>query len=492
MAACYNLANPPTNDDRRSGYQGEEKTMARELTTATATAPEVPMATDGDKRGEAAFDAMLDRIVSHEARVGVVGLGYVGLPLVRLYATKGFVVTGFDIDPIKIERLSHGESYIKSVPSELVTRFVQEKTFTPTEDFAKLAEMDAIIVCVPTPLTLEGRPDVSSIRATAKSIARHLRRGQLVVLESTSYPGTTREIMKPELERTGLRCGVDFFLAFSPEREDPGNKQFTNELIPKIVGGIEEFSRRAAVALYGEAVSQVVEVSSCEVAEAAKLLENIYRCVNIALVNELKMCYDRMGIDVWEVINAASTKPFGFQAFYPGPGLGGHCIPIDPFYLSWKAREYQFSTRFIDLAGEINVQMPYYVVNKLEEALRQRGTPLEGAQILMLGLSYKRNIDDPRESPAFKFLELLQQKGARVVYNDPHVPIFPKMRHYRHLRVKHVPLTQETLSGCDAALIVTDHSAYDFELVARHAPLVVDTRNACAALKEWRDKIVRA
>jgi UDP-N-acetyl-D-glucosamine dehydrogenase len=298
--------------------------------------------------------------------------------------------------------------------------------------------------------------------------------------------------MLPELERRGLACGEDFFLAFSPEREDPGNKDFTMEQIPKIVGGIDAPSRRAAAALYGEAVSRVVEVSSCEAAEAAKLLENIYRCVNIALVNELKMCFDRMGIDVWEVIGAASTKPFGFQAFFPGPGLGGHCIPIDPFYLSWKAREFQFNTRFIDLAGELNVQMPFYVMSKLEEALRVRGKKLQGARILMLGLAYKKDIDDPRESPSFKLLELLEQKGAEVVYNDPNIPKFPTMRQHPRLKVKPVPLTEATLKEADAALVVTDHSDYDYEMIARHAPLVVDTRNACSGLPQWREKIVRA
>jgi UDP-N-acetyl-D-glucosamine dehydrogenase len=298
--------------------------------------------------------------------------------------------------------------------------------------------------------------------------------------------------MLPELERRGLKCGRDFFLAFSPEREDPGNKDFTMEQIPKVIGGIDALSRRAAAALYGEVVTRVVEVTSCEAAEAAKLLENIYRCVNIALVNELKMCFDRMGIDVWEVVRAASTKPFGFQAFWPGPGLGGHCIPIDPFYLSWKAREFQFSTRFIDLAGEINTQMPYYVMAKLEEGLKSQGKKLAGARILMLGLAYKKDIDDPRESPAFKLLELLLQKGASVVYSDPNIPRFPASEHHKHLKVGSVPVTAEALASIDAALIVTNHSDFDYELIARYAPLIVDTRNACAAQLQWREKIVRA
>lgn len=463
--------------------------MIRKTTTALSVldAPTVNAA-----GRHAVLDALLAKIKTGTARVAVMGLGYVGLPLVRLFASKGFSVIGFDIDESKVASLSAGRSYIKSVPSAFIAAKIAEGTLSFSSDFKKLALADAVIVCVPTPLTMDGKPDVSSIRQTAKAIGASLRRGQLVSLESTSYPGTTREIMKPELERRGLKAGRDFFLAFSPEREDPGNKQFTMEQIPKIVGGNDEFSRKAAVTLYGMGIARVVEVSSCEAAEAAKLLENIYRCVNIALVNELKMCFDRMGIDAWEVINAASTKPFGFQAFYPGPGLGGHCIPIDPFYLSWKAREYQFNTRFIDLAGELNVQMPYYVIAKLEEALRRTGKSLDGASIMMLGLAYKKDIDDPRESPSFKLLELLEQKGAGVVYNDPEIPSFPTMRHYKHLKVKSVPLTPETLSACDAALIVTDHSAFDYDSIVRHANLVIDTRNATHAVKEHREKIVRA
>jgi UDP-N-acetyl-D-glucosamine dehydrogenase len=348
-----------------------------------------------------------------------------------------------------------------------------------------------VVICVPTPLRKTKDPDISYIVSAVDALAKHLRRGQLVVLESTSYPGTTREIVLPELERRGLRCGRDFFLAFSPEREDPGNTKFSNGTIPKIVGGMDADSRAAAAALYGEAVQKVVEVSTCEVAEAAKLLENIYRCVNIALVNELKMCFDRMGIDVWEVISAASTKPFGFQAFHPGPGLGGHCIPIDPFYLSRKAREFQFFTRFIDLAGELNIQMPYYVVGKLDEALRARGKKLLGSSVLLLGLAYKKDIDDPRESPSFKLIELLEQKGAKVVYNDPHIPVFPPMRHYRHLKVKSVALSESELASKDAVVVVTDHSAYDWKWIASHAPLVIDTRDACGGVPE-RANIVRA
>jgi UDP-N-acetyl-D-glucosamine dehydrogenase len=427
----------------------------------------------------------LEQLVrSKKAVVGVIGLGYVGLPLVRLFATKGFRVLGFDVDHAKVEKLARGESYIKSVPAATVRKV--RKRFEPTTDFSRLREADAVIICVPTPLLEDGRPDLSFIRITARTIGQHLRKGQLVVLESTTYPGTTREIMKPELDK----AGVEYLLAFSPEREDPGNKRFTNEDIPKVVGGMDERSRKAAAALYGSAVKRVVEVSSCEVAEAAKLLENIYRCVNIALVNELKMCFERMGIDVWEVIRAASTKPFGFHPFYPGPGLGGHCIPIDPFYLSWKAKEYQFATRFIDLAGEINVQMPFYVVSRLEEALRARKKALAGARVLVLGLAYKKDIDDPRESPAFKVIELLEQKGATVRWHDPFFPKLPAMRHYKHLKAKPVELTEKALADSDAALIVTDHSAYDYAWIAKHAPLVLDTRNACAGVKSGR--IVKA
>ncbi len=429
----------------------------------------------------------LERLLrAKKAVVGVIGLGYVGLPLVRLFASKGFRVIGFDVDSAKIEKLHRGESYIKSISNDTLRRI--GKRFSATADFSRLPDADAIIICVPTPLLEDGRPDLSFIRITSGTIRQKLRKGQLIVLESTTYPGTTREIMKPELDK----AGVPYHLAFSPEREDPGNKKFSNADIPKVVGGIDAESRKLAAALYGSVVVRVVEVSSCEVAEAAKLLENIYRCVNIALVNELKMCLDRMGIDIWEVIAAASTKPFGFQPFYPGPGLGGHCIPIDPFYLSWKAKEYQFATRFIDLAGEINVQMPYYVVGKLEEALRARKKALSGSRLLVLGLAYKRDIDDPRESPSFKVIELLEQKGATVRWHDPFFPKLPPMRHYKHLKAKPVELNEKALRESDAAVIVTDHTAYDYAWIVKHAPLVLDTRNACRDVKTGREKIAKA
>ncbi|OHB77365.1 MAG: UDP-N-acetyl-D-glucosamine dehydrogenase [Planctomycetes bacterium RBG_16_59_8] len=422
-------------------------------------------------------------IETKRAVVGVIGLGYVGLPLVRLFSGKGFTVVGFDVDRTKIEKLRKGKSYIKSFPSSAVATLVRNGRFTATDDFRRLRNVDAVIICVPTPLAADGQPDLSYIRRTAETIAKTLRRGQLVVLESTTYPGTTREVMKPILESGGLKAGKDFYLAFSPEREDPGRKDFTNADIPKVVGGIDNASLELAALLYEQAVVRVVKVSSCEVAESAKLLENIYRCVNIALVNELKVTFDKMGIDVWEVIHAAATKPFGFQPFYPGPGMGGHCIPIDPFYLTWRAREFGASTRFIELAGEINVQMPFHVVGKLEEALKKAKKDLAGAKVLILGIAYKKDIDDPRESPAFKIIEILKRKGAVVRFNDPHIPQLPSMRHYGEMKVPPVALTDKVLREHDAVVIVTDHSAYDYKRIVRHARLVIDTRNAAPRRK---------
>ncbi len=434
------------------------------------------------------LDALLDKIRGREARVAIIGLGYVGLPLVRLFLSKGFRVLGYDVDPEKIRQLKTGKSYLRSVPADVL----RSERFEATGDPARLAAADAIIICVPTPLQDDnGDPDLSFIRKTTATIAKILRPGQLVVLESTTYPGTTREILYPAFQKRGLKCGETFFLAFSPEREDPGNKNFTNETIPKVVGGIDDPSRRAAAALYGAAVARVVEVSSAEVAESAKLLENIYRCVNIALVNELKICFDRLGIDVWEVISAASTKPFGFQPFYPGPGMGGHCIPIDPFYLTWKARKAGFDTQFINLAGKLNVGMPAYVVRKTQEALGKK--KLRGARVLLLGLSYKKDIDDPRESPSFKILEFLEAKGAEVVYHDPYFPSFPRMRHYRHLHVKSVSLTEEELGKADVVVLATDHSSFDARWIARHARRIVDTRDAFRDIDATnRGKIVKA
>ncbi|MHC4605534.1 MAG: nucleotide sugar dehydrogenase [Planctomycetota bacterium] len=438
------------------------------------------------------LEGLLELIRDRKALVGIIGLGYVGLPLVRTITGKGFRVLGFDVDQKKVRLLNGGKSYIDSVPSRVIRSVRKRKRFEATDDFRRLSEPDAILIAVPTPLTAEGRPDLTYIKETAKHIGKHMRKGQLVVLESTTYPGTTREVLLPALQRRSRRCGRDFFLAYSPEREDPGNKKYPMEKIPKVVGGADEASLAAASELYRKFVPRISTVSSTDAAEAAKLLENIYRCINIALVNELKMCFERMDIDVWEVIRAAASKPFGFHPFYPGPGLGGHCIPIDPFYLSWKAKEYQFATRFIDLAGEINVQMPYYVVGCLGDALRATGKRLPGAKVLVLGIAYKRDVDDARESPAFKILDILKERGAKISYHDPYFPKFPSTRRYRHLRIPPVKLTPRTLAAQDAVLIVTDHGRVDYAKVVRHAKLVVDTRNATKDVKKGREKIVQA
>ena len=384
---------------------------------------------------EPAFVGQQERLYKdRKAVLGVVGMGYVGLPLALAAAASGYRVVGFDIDQQKIDQINEGESYLKHIRAELIEKAVKEKGLRATSDFQNTKMTDAIIICVPTPLTANREPDLGFVERTVKSIAPHLRKGHLVVLKSTTWPGTTTEIVKPILERTGLRCGVDFFLAFSPEREDPGNADFSTRTIPKIVGGDDASSRKLVTALYGSIVERVVSVSTTKAAEAVKLTENIFRAVNIALVNELKVVYDAMGIDVWEVIDAAKTKPFGFTAFYPGPGLGGHCIPIDPFYLTWKAREYEISTRFIELAGEINTHMPHYVVDKLARELdRRAGRGLSNSRILILGISYKKNIDDIRESPALKLIELIEARGASVDFYDPHVPIIPKSREHGQL-----------------------------------------------------------
>jgi len=434
---------------------------------------------------------LLESIRNKSVRVGVIGLGYVGLPLVQAFTAAGFRVTGFDIDPEKVRKLAAGESYIGHIPASQVAELLSRGLFGPTTDFAKLRDVDAIIICVPTPLTESREPDLSAVIGTAESIAENLRRGQLVVLESTTYPGTTEDVVRPILERTGLRAGPDFQLAYSPEREDPGNPKFTARSIPKVVGGIDAASLELAAELYGQVVVEVVRVSSTRVAEASKILENTYRAVNIALVNELKMLFDRMGIDIWEVIAAASTKPFGFQAFYPGPGLGGHCIPIDPFYLTWIARQHHFATRFIELAGEINTQMPAYVVGRVADFLNERGRPLKGSKILVLGIAYKRDVSDPRESPSFVVLEQLLSRGAIVRYNDPHVPHLPKMRRHS-IHMDSSPLTLELLADQDGVLILTDHSAYDWSWIVEHSPLVVDTRNATRHVVAGRERIRRA
>jgi UDP-N-acetyl-D-glucosamine dehydrogenase len=422
--------------------------------------------------------------------VGVIGLGYVGLPLATIFAEGGIRVLGFDADPSKIEALRDGRCYIRHLDAERIAALVAAGRLEPTTDLDRLGEPDALLICVPTPLSPQREPDLSYVLATAREIARRLRPGQLVVLESTTYPGTTEEVLRPMLEQGGLTCEEDFFLAYSPEREDPGNPVHGTGSTPKVVGGVGPASRAAAVALYERVVPRVVPVSSPAVAEATKLTENIFRAVNIALVNELKVVYDRMGIDVWEVLDAAATKPFGFMRFDPGPGWGGHCIPVDPFYLSWKAREHGLTARFIELAGEVNVQMPERVVEKIARALNDRGKPVRGSRVLVLGLAYKKNVDDPRESPAFEVIRHLLTLGARVSYHDPFIPKAPAMRTWPDLPpMESEPLTAATLRELDAAVLVTDHDGVDYALVAEHAPLVVDTRGV---YREARANVVKA
>jgi len=433
----------------------------------------------------------LEAIKARTTHVGIIGMGYVGLPLMRTFCHAGFSCLGFDIDASKVEKLNAGKSYIKHIPSTLIKQVLSEGRFRASADPKSLRECHAILICVPTPLTQQREPDMTYVENTAHLLADHLQRGQLIVLESTTYPGTTRELMKPILETSGLKAESDFFLAYSPEREDPGRTNYSTETIPKVVGGFGPKSARIAAELYAAAVRRAVPVSSCEVAEACKILENVYRCVNIALINELKMLFDRMGIDVWEVVNAASTKPFGFQPFYPGPGLGGHCIPIDPFYLTWKARQYAMSTRFIELAGEINTAMPEYVVARVTEALNTRKQAVNGAKILVLGLAYKKDVDDLRESPSIELIEMLRERGAKVDYNDPHIPRTPKQREH-NLGLVSKKLTDKTLRAYDCVLIATDHSAYDYDWIVNHAKLVVDTRNATANVAAGREKIIKA
>jgi UDP-N-acetyl-D-glucosamine dehydrogenase len=431
------------------------------------------------------------RIESRTAKVGVVGLGYVGLPLALTFGEQGFPVLGLDVDRSKVDALNSSRSYLKTVASERLARARQLERFEYSADFQKLSAADAIIICVPTPLTPSREPDMTFIESSAKAVAAHLRPGQLVVLESSTYPGTTNEVVRPILEATGLQAGVDFFLAFSPEREDPGNPTFETKTIPKIVGGYTPQCLAHAQKLYESALDTVVPVSSMEVAELAKLQENIFRCVNIALVNELKQLCHRMSIDVNEVIRAASTKPFGFMAFYPGPGLGGHCIPIDPFYLTWKARQYDFSTRFIELAGEINANMPYYVVQRTLEAMSQRGRALKGSRVVVVGLAYKKNVDDVRESPAFRIIELLQKQGAQVTYHDPFIPRTHRMRHH-DLKLESQDLSPEALKGIDCAVIVTDHDSIDWQRLVDLCPLVIDTRYATRHVRGRGVKVVEA
>lgn len=439
--------------------------------------------------------SLVARLKSRKAVVGIIGLGYVGLPLVRAFARglhdDGVRVLGFDTDPIKIKKLLAGTSYIKHIPAKTITTLIKSKRFDPTTDFSRLKECDAIIICVPTPLTKNRDPDMSYVQNTANTIGAHLRKGQLIVLESTTYPGTTREVVLPALQKSKLKPGRDFLLAYSPEREDPGRTDFATQSIPKVVGGFDKLSLDAACALYNIAIEKIVPVESLEIAEAAKILENCYRCINIAFINELKVIFDKMGIDIWRVIDAAKTKPFGFQAFYPGPGLGGHCIPIDPFYLSWQARRFETTARFIELAGELNVSMPHYVIHKLDTALNTAGKPIKKSRILILGLAYKPNVDDLRESPSIVLIEELRRRGAHVDYNDPHIPHTHKQREH-DLKMKSLPLTPAMLRSYDAVVISTNHAAYDWAMIGQHAKLIIDTRNAMAGVKKPRARVIKA
>jgi UDP-N-acetyl-D-glucosamine dehydrogenase len=425
---------------------------------------------------EETLDSFLEAVRTRALRVGVIGLGYVGLPLVLLFEEQGFPVLGFDVDSVKTEMLNQGQSYINHIGVDRIRTAFRTARAQATTDFDRLSECDAIVVCVPTPLGRHREPDLEYVRRTAETIAVRLRRGQLVVLESTTYPGTTREELLSRFEKSGLACGRDFFLAFSPEREDPGNERFSTKMIPKVVGGIDEPSLRAATALYSSVVTTVVPVSSVEVAESSKLLENIFRAVNIALVNELKIVFDRMGIDIWQVIDASKTKPFGFMPFYPGPGLGGHCIPLDPFYLAWKAAEYGIWARFIELAGEINTSMPRYVVDRTVDAINQVGKSIVGAKVLVLGLSYKADIDDDRESPSFELIELLQERGASVSYCDPYVPRARRGRHH-DLQLESVPCSPDEFAKYDAVLVSTAHSRFKERELWTRVKLAIDTRN---------------
>ncbi|WP_339910030.1 nucleotide sugar dehydrogenase [Symmachiella dynata] len=435
----------------------------------------------------------LDQAIADKtAKIGIVGLGYVGLPLIRAFIASGFDTMGFDVDQRKVDLLKAGKTYIDHIKPEWIQEWTASGKFEPTADMARLAEADTLLICVPTPLSDSRDPDLSYVEGTAQQIAAVLRPGQLVILESTTYPGTTRDVLLPILSASGLEAGKDFYLAYSPEREDPGNLDFSADGIPKVVGGIDETSSRLAKLLYDSAIVNTVPVSSPEVAEACKILENTYRAVNIALVNELKMLLDRMDIDVWEVIDAAKTKPFGFQAFYPGPGLGGHCIPIDPFYLSWVARKEGMQTRFIELAGEVNTHMPQYVIDRLALALNEHGKPIKGSKICVLGVAYKKDVDDPRESPSFVLMDLLRERGAVLSYSDPHVPKLPQMRHHDVPDLSSEELTPEFLASQDCLLISTDHTRFDYDSIVRHGQLIVDTRNSTKNVVDGREKIWKA
>jgi len=425
-----------------------------------------------------------DKILNKTAHIGIIGLGYVGLPLGLAFAAKGFNVLGFDLDERKIKFLEKSKSYIKHINEVNIKKVISNGKLKVTTDFSKLPKVDVIIICVPTPLDEHREPDMSYVVDTAKTVAKYLRRGQLVTLESTTYPGTTDELLQPLFENAGgknkFKVGKDFYLAFSPEREDPNNPDYSTVTIPKVVGGVTPKCLEIATTLYDQVIIRTVPVSSPRAAEASKLLENIYRSVNIALVNELKMVFDKMDIDIWEVIAAASTKPFGFKPFYPGPGLGGHCIPIDPFYLTWKAREFEINTKFIELAGEINTYQPYYVVERSAEALNKFKKALNGSKVLILGAAYKKDIDDMRESPSLKLIDIYREKGASVDYSDPLIPILPKTRKYK-FDMKSVKLSKERLQSYDLVVLSTDHSIFDYKLIANNSKLIVDSRNAFEA-----------
>ncbi|MBL79476.1 MAG: UDP-N-acetyl-D-glucosamine dehydrogenase [Nitrosomonadaceae bacterium] len=433
---------------------------------------------------------LLEKIQKKEAHIGVVGLGYVGLPLVIEFCKAGFSVIGLDIDEDKVEALSKGKSFIKHIPDEKIQALNELGEFKASTNFSLTETLDCVLICVPTPLNKNREPEMSYIVSTAKQISAHMKKGQLIILESTTYPGTTQEVLLPALESgSGMKGNTDFFVAYSPEREDPNNKDFTTSSIPKVIGSDHPDGLETSLALYSQIINTTVPVSSTRVAEATKLMENIFRSVNIALVNELKVVFDKMGIDVWEVIEASSTKPFGFMPFYPGPGLGGHCIPIDPFYLTWKAREYKANTRFIELAGEVNISMPEYVIQKSFMALNQSEKSIKNSKILLLGLAYKKNVDDHRESVTFKIMDLLSQNGATVDYNDPHIPEIMPVREYKQfIGKKSAPL--ENLGQYDLTIILTDHSSYDYEAIVEQSKIVVDTRNACGKIKS--KKIIKA
>lgn len=433
------------------------------------------------------LERLIKRFEARQAVVSIVGLGYVGLPLMLRFQAAGFRVLGIDIDPAKVEKLNNGQSYIEHISAAKIDG-ARRAGFEATSDFSRAAEADGLIICVPTPLNKNREPDLSYVTGTVETLAAYLRPGQMLSLESTTYPGTTEEELLPRVKKRGLKVGEDFFLVYSPEREDPGSKNFNPGNIPKVIGGYTPACLEVGIALYAQAIDQLVPVSSTKAAEMTKLLENIHRAVNIGLVNELKIVCDRMGIDIYEVIRAAATKPFGFVPYYPGPGLGGHCIPIDPFYLTWKAREYGVATRFIELAGEVNTGMPQWVIGKCADALNERGCSLKGSRILVLGVAYKKNVDDMRESPSVKLMEILRDKGAGIDYADPHVPIFPKMREHRFDLIS-VALTPESIAGYDLVLLATDHSAFEYKMIKEYARLIVDTRGV---YQEPAANVVRA